>query len=392
MPTKKPKPEAPTGEPPRVITLCPLEDLLLDEQNPRFGAQDRGKSQEALLDLIVEKFGVEDVLSSLAVNGYFAAEPMVCRRLSEGSKKAVVVEGNRRLAACLILTGDKRASNQVKRTEEYRAIWDLHNRPVIDPIPTIMFEPHEQEDAILSYLGVRHIASSQAWDSYAKAAWIARVVEGGKFTVEEVSRMIGDQHATIARMLEGYYLVHQLEKAGLFQPQDSVRRGRGSVTEYPFSWVYTALAYRSVRDFLKIDELGKTSANPLKPANLPRGRILLEAMFGNRAKGRNAALSDSRQIGLLANAVASPEKVHLLEQGKSVDEIETLTLPTEDTLSQGLGQVRDILKELVTRVASSDLTAMQATTFVPLVGQTRRLAADLEKRLKDIAEGRDGTE
>ena len=82
----------------RSTTMVPLGDLLLDPKNPRFGLQGRSASQEQILDLIVEKFGVNDVLSSLAVNGYFEAEPMVCRRLPD-SEQRVVVEGNRWLAA-----------------------------------------------------------------------------------------------------------------------------------------------------------------------------------------------------------------------------------------------------------------------------------------------------
>jgi hypothetical protein len=62
--------------------------------------------------------------------------------------------------------------------------------------------------------------------------------------------MIGDQHRTIRRLLEGYYFSRQTIEAGEFRPQDSQRRGRGSVTEYPFSWVYTMLGYSAARDYL----------------------------------------------------------------------------------------------------------------------------------------------
>lgn len=375
-----------TGAPgPREITEVPLEHLLLDEKNPRFGLQDYGASQEQILDLIVEKFGVDDVLSSLAVNGYFTAEPMVCRQL-EKSPKAVVMEGNRRLAACLIIVGDKRASNQAKRTAEYQKIWKDNGQKPIDPVPTILFGPHEQEHAILSYLGVRHIASSQSWDSYAKAAWVARVVEQSKLSVADVSTMIGDQHKTVSRLLEGYYLVKQLQDNGIFLPQNSVRGGRGSVTDYPFSWVYTALGYKSVRDFLGMAEK-EAKVDPIAKDFLPKGGVLLDAMFGNKSKGRNASVADSRQLGLLANAVASPEKVHLLEQGKTVDEIETLTLPLDQSLAKGLGDVRDILKELLARVASGDLQASKAEEFVPQAMSNRKLATELEKRLKERSEG-----
>ena len=50
------------------VNRVQLKELLLDDTNPRFGLQDRGAGQEQILDLIVEKFGVNDVLSSLAVN------------------------------------------------------------------------------------------------------------------------------------------------------------------------------------------------------------------------------------------------------------------------------------------------------------------------------------
>jgi hypothetical protein len=308
----------------------PLKQLLLDKSNPRFGFQDRGTSQAGLLDLIVEKFGVDDVLSSLAVNGYFAAEPMVCRAQETG-KQAVVVEGNRRLAACLILVGDKRAANQAARTNQYRPKWEKNGEKQIDPVPVIIFKPHEQEEEILSYLGVRHIVSAQPWDSYAKAAWVARIVEQNDMDVAEVSTMIGDQHRTVSRLLEGYYLIRQLIDEGAFRPEDSQRRGRGSVTDYPFSWVYTILGYTTVRRFL---ELGDESAspNPIKEENLNRARLITRAMFGDRAKGQSAAVDDSRQLGALAAAVASREKVTLLEQGKSLSEIETLTQPLEDRL------------------------------------------------------------
>ena len=153
----------------REVARVDLTDLLLDANNPRFGLQEAGNGQMELLDHIVRKFGVDDVLSSLSVNGYFEAEPIVCRR-RRSSSKLVVVEGNRRLAACLILTQDQRAANQAIRSGRYGEHWTKHGQPPVDPIPAIVFDPDEDEGAILAYQGVRHIASARPWDSYAKAA------------------------------------------------------------------------------------------------------------------------------------------------------------------------------------------------------------------------------
>ena len=366
------------------ISRIHLKDLLLDEKNPRFGSQDPSVSQEQILDFIVEKFGVNDVLSSLAVNGYFDAEPLVCRR-APSSHKAVVVEGNRRLAACLIITEEKRAFNQTKRSIAFSKLWKDHGRQRIDPVPAIIFDAgqKEREKAILSYLGVRHIAPAQPWDSYAKAAWVARVVQENKLSVRDVSKMIGDQHRTVNRMLEGYYLVQQLTRTGHFVKQDSIRRGRGSVTDYPFSWIYTVLGYTTVRNFLKLAE-GDARRDPVDDSNLDKGSLLLRSMFGDKSKGRNAAIDDSRQIGPFATIFASGEKIQLLEQGKKLSEIEELAQPIEKRISSGLGYVRDTLRDLIASLSEQNIPQETASDLLVSSKRVRKLAIDLNKKLQEI--------
>ena len=373
--------------PVRGVERVHLADLLLDADNPRFGQQDAGSSQAELLDHLVQKFGVDDVLSSLSVNGYFEAEPMVCRRC-RNSSKLLVVEGNRRLAACLILTQDRRAANQTIRSERYGERWTKHGRPPVDPIPAIVFDPDERQQALLAYLGVRHIASAKPWDSYAKAAWVANVVENNELTIAQVAEIIGDQNRTVNRMLEGYYLVEQLMKSGHFDPDNSLRKGRGSVTAYPFSWVYTILGYAAVREFL---HLGDEDArkNPVEPQQLEGAGLVLRAMFGDRSKARNGAIIDSRELGALASALSVPDKVRLLEQGKPLEEIETLAQPIEKRLSDGMATVRDELRDLIGRLSEQDINDDAAEDLSPAATRNRRLAAELERKLKEIALGDD---
>jgi hypothetical protein len=366
-------------------TVIPLTRLLLDKENPRFGfALNQNVSQEDILDRIVEKFGIDDVLSSLAVNGYFRAEPMICRR---GAGDALIVaEGNRRLAACLILTGEGRASRQQARGEHYRKIWIDHGRPTIDPVPVTVFEEDSQH-ALLSYLGVRHISSSQPWDSYAKAAWVARVVEEEKLSVSDVALMIGDQHRTIRRLLEGYYFVQQVSEAGEFRPEDSIRRGRGSVTEYPFSWVYTILGYTTARRFLGMDDELVDIKQPVSAAKMTRAGLLTKAMFGDRATGRNAAIDDSRDLGELASALADPEKVTLLESGRSLAEITRITQPIESRLRMGLTEIREIQRDILAGITEQPLTPGVAEPLVDLAVRNQRASASIAEQIRKAATG-----
>jgi hypothetical protein len=367
-------------------TVYALNNLLLDKDNPRFGMQEKASATQAdILDHIVEKFGVDDVISSLAVNGYFEAEPMVCR-VKRNSDAATVVEGNRRLAACLILVGDDRAGRQKTRTDQYRKIWIEQGSKQIDPVPVIVFQAKEQEQELLSYLGVRHIVSAQPWDSYAKAVWVARVVEEGELTIPDVALMIGDQHRTISRLLQGYYFIKQVIEAGEFRPEDSIRRGRGSVTDYPFSWVYTLLGYSSARNFLGLSEENTEKKNPLSPKNLGKAGLVTRAMFGDRSKGRNSAIEDSRDLGDLASVLANPEKVALLQKGKTIQEINRMTKPIEERLREGLTEVRVIQGELVSGITEQGVSQDLASPLVDLASKNRRTAAELERMLRDAAE------
>jgi len=364
-----------------------LADLQLDALNPRFGfLEGKLRTQSAVLDHIVDKFGIDDVLSSLSVNGYFEAEPMVCRIGDRG--KAVVIEGNRRLAACLILAGDPRASRHANRTQEAQKVWKQHGQKKIDPVPVIEFAAKTSSTELLSYLGVRHIAGSQPWDSYAKAAWIAKVVADGELSLEDVTAMIGDQYRTTERLLEGYYFVNQLIDEGKFVPENSQRRGRGSVSEYPFSWVYTLLGYSATRSFLDLDA-AKDRSKPLAKKNLAKAALVTSAMFGDKSKGQSAAIDDSRELGNLAAALADPEKVTLLEQGKTIAQIDRVTQPLEERLRRGLATIREIQSDLIAGLSEQTIPVSVASGFLRAAGMNRQSAGALEKKLQEISNGDD---
>ena len=366
------------------VIRCDLGHLFLDHQNPRFGGlQEVNSSQAQILDHIVDKFGVNDVLSSLAVNGYFEAEPLVGRRVPD-SDDIIVVEGNRRLAACLMLTQEQRAVNQVEHSRDFRKTWQAHGCPLVNPLPTITFDPDKEDRSILSYSGVRHIASALPWDSYAKAAWIAQVVEQDKISIAEVAKMIGDRHRTVNKMREGYCLIKQLTETGRFDQKNSVRRGRGSVTDYPFSWVYTILGYASVRNFLELDS-GEADISALKEKSLDNAELVVSCMFGDKSKGRNAAIDDSRQLGALAEALADKEKVGLLKQGEVLSDINLMTQPLDRRLADGLATIGNELRDLINSLSEHPISSDSAAELLPRYTKNRRLTNDLDKRLKEIA-------
>lgn len=362
----------------------PLSDLLLDAHNPRFGGLAKSSPTQAdILDHIVNVFGVDDLLSSLSINGYFEAEPLVARETADG---LVVAEGNRRLAACLMICGDERALRQRDKAQSYIKMWSEHGNPQINPAPVIVFDAATAAKELLSYLGVRHISAAKSWDSYAKAAWVADVVKEHHLGVAEIARMIGDRHQTIDRLLQGYYLVKQLVDTGHFRPTDSIKSGRGSVTEYPFSWVYTILGYAATQKYLDIQS-APTEPSPLQEKDLQKGSVLMTAMFGNKSKGRSSSLKDSRQLGQLASLLVDPETLTMVEQGKTVEEIEFATQSIEDKLRLGIQSVREILRDLGGRLDEVPVAPQLAESMIEPSDRAASLSVALVRKLRSIAEG-----
>jgi hypothetical protein len=369
-----------------------LENLHLDATNPRLGAKaGQFRKESDVLDTIVEVFGVDDVLSSLAVNGYFEAEPLVGVRIDKQEGQIRVAEGNRRLAACLILAGDVRAANQKKRTEQYQALQKKHHQAKITSVPVRILT---NTKSLLSYLGVRHIAASQPWDSYAKAAWVAKVLDESALTLNDVTEMIGDQHQTVARSLEGYYLVNQLTKAALFNPADSERSGRGSNPEYPFSWVYTALGYGPVREWLKLPELtdSKEKTAPLKDKKTQEeASELLVFLFGNKSKNRRAAISDSRQISALARSIADPESLRMLKRGKTIEEVADLLKPAKQRIADGLLDAQEGLQSALTPLSQGEVEAADVADLIDPSKKVRFLAVEVNSKILKMVHGDEGT-
>lgn len=361
-----------------------LKNLLLDENNPRFGdSKSKFSSQKEVLNWVVENFGVNDVINSLAINGYFEAEPLVVEKDSK-SGKMIVKEGNRRLAACLILANDPRAADQKQlRAQTEKITTGTWNQDT--EIPTIIFSS-DNANRLIAYLGVRHIVSSQPWDSYAKAAWIANVVKNHDLTISEIADLTGDKSQTVAKLLEGYNLIRQLEYKGLFNPTSSYRRGKGSNVTFPFSWVYTILQYSNVRDWLQLGSYS-TKPEPVPPIKEKDAAELLHYMFGNRTIEQQPAVKDSRDLGALAYSISTPVHRELLRSKKSLSEIENLTKPANERTSTLLLEMRDKIREVNGILSDSTFSEEDTVKFIELARNVRKSTTsaikELESRIDD---------
>ncbi len=367
-----------------------LEELQFDLRNPRYGASAASiNTEREALDYIVSMFGVNDVLSSISVNGFFDSEPLVGILLN-GERRVRVVEGNRRLAACLILAGDPRAEGQARLRDQFAEIYKAHGRKPISPVPVIVYKGENALREVLPYIGVRHIVGFLEWDSYAKAAWVDGVLQDHDLNLNEVQEMVGDKNDTIRRMLAGYRFVNQLVRTGHFRPDQSQRKGRGSNPDYPFSWVYTALDNPPVKEFVNfLERDGVPAENPIPEDKLSDAGLILTFMFGDKTRGIPAVVEDSREIGDLAKAIKDPALRNRLKEGKKLRVVIEEARPSVERLQEGFQRLADQLKDMSGLIVPGSLDSSAAMGLV----EPARLVANLSKKVfsdvRNIAIGED---
>jgi hypothetical protein len=120
----------------------------------------------------------------------------------------------------------------------------------------------QSRQEIWEFVGFKHVNGPQAWDSIAKAQYVYRVRQHYGVELSTIARTIGDRHDTVARLYSGYLVLKQAQDHGLFDPDDSYQR------KFPFSHLWTALGYSSVRAFLDVD-----SDRLQKPDPVPEERL-----------------------------------------------------------------------------------------------------------------------
>jgi hypothetical protein len=335
------------------ISHIHVSNLLLDPLNPRLGeSAEQTITQNQIVKIIIEQFGIDDLLSSIGFNGYFDAEPLVCQKRNG---QLFVIEGNRRLVTCLLLSGDPRAEDYRRNFKHYIDLHEKQGFPNASDLPVVVFDEKDDSKKISAYLGIRHIVSTKDWDSFAKARWINETISSQGISIKDISTMTGDKSGTIKSLLSGYNFMNQLEQESRFNRDNTIRKGRGSNVSYPFSWVYTLFNYNSAKNYLELEffhEEDKPNPSPIPQHKLDDATFVIDAIFGNSAKGKDALLGDSRELSRFAEALGDPDKVRFLKQWKSLEDVNNLTTDINTRLEDILFESIELLSEGSIRITT----------------------------------------
>lgn len=281
-------------------------ELLLDHDNPRFSASERGQSQEVALRILVERFKLDELADSILSSGFLTFDPLVGYRSSPVPDSTVVIrEGNRRIATLKLLLDPEQAP------ERYRKLWcefaqraKPELRKQIESVSVLVFDDKEHTE-LSAYVGFRHVTGVLKWPAFEKAAYIAELVDHQNWSFREVAQRLG----SYPKHVERYYVAHQVVRQAHDAGVDGARQMEGR-----FGVLLRALNSPGVNKLLGLKYPGKPQQAPVK-ADPESYAHFVKWTFGTETA--EPVVRDSRQLSKWGQILESPEARRYL---KNADE------------------------------------------------------------------------
>ncbi|WP_010249526.1 hypothetical protein, partial [Acetivibrio cellulolyticus] len=152
-----------------------LKDILLDPNNPRlveFEGYEQVEEnefylntvQERTLKIMLQNFDINIIQNSIINNGFINVDQIVVKAVEfDVGTKYIVIEGNRRIAACKTI---------ITESEKGRSISDIIIEQ-IKRLPVIELIEEDGDTEVENMIkGLRHISGPKEWGAYQKAAVI----------------------------------------------------------------------------------------------------------------------------------------------------------------------------------------------------------------------------
>jgi len=306
------------------IELVSVDRLLLDSENPRLPEDLTPRTQERMLAHIASKGAIEDLLSSIGKNGFFAGEALIAYHNPKDKVGQLrVIEGNRRLTAVKLLLNPELYPNRPSIKD--LADIAVHKNRLLQ-LPVVIFPTRSE---VLPYLGSRHIVGVRPWEPLAKARYMRQllsVLHKKGHPIREGYRAVAAQIGSYKRTdyiksnLDGLAVYEVMDQKGFFDIQ-----GLNEET-IDFGTLYTAVGYDQVAEYIgaaKYEPRSKSYVrlDPIDDSSTlktDRVKRLAEWLYKKNEDGETV-LGGSRQLANLAKVLGSPEARRELESGASLD-------------------------------------------------------------------------
>jgi hypothetical protein len=342
----------------RKVRLESVDHLLFDPKNPRLPSTVDSSSESEVLEWMLKRGSVIELMGSIGEHGYFSGEPLLVVPVKGKPNSYHVIEGNRRLAALKLLRNPELATVRKKAVAEISGAAD--NKP--DQAPVLEFD---KRDDILYFMGYRHITGIKPWGSLAKAKYLEQLrVHDPTMSFQELAKSIGSRADYVARLLAGLAVHREIVENDYF--------GKDIPNEEAinFSVLTTALNYSGIANFL-----GLESGRDPTLKNLKRRRLseLAGWLFEKDPSGRTR-VGESRNVRELSAVVENEKALDAFRAHLPLSDAFMLTDQPANIFKNSILQSREYLQS-----AQSHLYLVEAPTKEDdeILKEIQTLAKDL---------------
>ena len=182
--------------------------------------------------------------------------------------------------------------------------------------------------------------STQPWQSYAKAQYVAWVHNELGEELDEIARRIGDRHTTVRRLYRGLMVLRQAEESGRFDLDDRWKK------HFSFSHLYTGLDYQNIQEMLGIDNERSFRPEPVPAARLEALGDLCLWLYGRKSTDtRPLVQSQNPDLRRLDSAIGSDAGLIALRRGLPLDVVIDISTGDEELFKGHLQEARHRLQE-----------------------------------------------
>lgn len=358
----------------KIVPVSP-DELHLDRDNPRMPEQEF-RTEREVLEFLVQNYDIEELILSILGAGWLDFEPFIVLR-----DENVVLEGNRRLAALRLI-----------RSPEERALMGYSlpdnlppspGRSGVDPFDPDLKIPvrfvSDRRDAYV-FLGFKHINGPYKWKSLAKAKFASDWLGDEQTDVQTISRMLGDSHNTVVRLINGWRMLNLAQDSG-FDPRAI------SSFELPISHIYTALPRPSVRDFLGIE---KKPTDVLRQEDIPKDRRdnlvqLMTWIYGQEPDRRALVRRQNPDLNKLVRVLASGAALSELIATGDLERAVTRLTPIADRFDTAVRSAAKSTEEALVLVDGFDGELI----LIEIVNGIGRNALQMRRRMEEITKAQE---
>lgn len=226
----------------------------------------------------------------------------------EENGKYIVIEGNRRLTAVLLLSNPQLTN--VKKITTQEISQKAKYKPI--KLPCLIFK-HRKE--IQQFLGFVHITGKKSWRMLEKARYLSELAKSDRFnnlsfseTSIEIARTIGSKSPYVRKMLISYMLYEIVEDEKFYQIDGL------SDSTFFLNYFSDGLQKENIRNYLNVN---LDSENPINYLNREHLKELIFWWF-KKSEGVSRIIGDSEGMKMLNKVLGNKIALEAFKKGSTI--------------------------------------------------------------------------